>query len=100
MNNVSRVIITQRAGIGLERCRGFLAEKNEMAAKRAAQEIGAHLHFLSQNPEIGRPLYDNPELRELLIPFGGTGYICLYRFERQEDAIYILAFRHQRETGY
>jgi len=100
MNNVPRLIVTKRAAKGLERCRKFLAEKNEIAARRAAGEIGAHFKFLNQNREIGRPLDDMPELRELLIPFGGAGYICLYRYERHENAIYILAFRHQREAGY
>jgi len=49
---------------------------------------------------MGRPLEDVPELRELLIPFGESGYVALYRYEASDDAVYILAFRHQKEAGY
>lgn len=41
-----------------------------------------------------------PELRELIIDFGQSGYIALYRHEPSDDAVYVLAFRHQREAGY
>ena len=40
------------------------------------------------------------ELRELVIPFGDSGYVALYRHEAADNAVYILAFRHQREAGY
>jgi hypothetical protein len=41
-----------------------------------------------------------PELRELVIPFGGSGYVALYRHEPADDAVYVLAFRHQKEAGF
>ncbi|SCM75730.1 Plasmid stabilisation system family protein (fragment) [uncultured Pleomorphomonas sp.] len=49
---------------------------------------------------MGRPLPDLPDLRELVIAFGESGYVVLYRHEPADDAVYILAFRHQREAGY
>lgn len=39
-------------------------------------------------------------MRELLIPFGKSGYVALYRHEPDKDVVHILAFRHQREAGY
>jgi hypothetical protein len=36
----------------------------------------------------------------LLISFGDSGYVALYRYQPQEDAVFILAFRHQKEAGY
>lgn len=39
-------------------------------------------------------------MRELIIPFGAAGYVALYRHDPMEDAVYLLAFRHQREAGY
>lgn len=51
-------------------------------------------------PEIGRPLNDTPALRELIIPFGDSGYIALYHYESFQDIVYVLAFRHQKEVGY
>ena len=95
---MSQLIITQGAGKGLERCRKFLAEKNPGASKRAGQIISQHFELLKTSPEIGRPLDDFPELRELVIEFGDSGYLALYRQEL--DNLYILAFRHQKEVAY
>jgi ParE toxin of type II toxin-antitoxin system, parDE len=39
-------------------------------------------------------------MRELVIPFGESGYVALYRHDAEADLVYILAFRHQREAGY
>ena len=41
----------------------------------------------------------NPFLRELLIPFGGAGYVALYEIH-DNSTITILAVRHQREDDY
>ena len=92
-----RVIITAGAVIGLERCRQFLASKNHLAAARAAKVIATSFKQLESHPEIGRPDNDSPELRELIIEFGASGYVALYRYVPSEGAIYILAFKHQKE---
>jgi hypothetical protein len=49
---------------------------------------------------MGRPFPEMPELRELIIEFGDSGYVSLYRFVPADDAVYVLAFRHQKEAGY
>lgn len=95
-----RVIITQEAANGLERCRLFLVEKNPQAARRAGQAIERQFTLLETNPDIGRPLDDLPELRELIVAFGESGYVALYRHELESDTAYVLAFRHQKEAGY
>ena len=95
---MSQIIVTETAGVGLERCRKFLAEKNPAASRRAGNIISQHFDLLKDNSDIGRPLNDHAELRELIIEFGDSGYIALYRKER--DTVYILAFRHQKEVGY
>lgn len=95
-----RVIVTEGAAHGLERCRLFLLEMNPNAAKRAAQAIEHQFSLLRAEPQIGRPFDDLPELRELIIPFGDSGYVALYRFDENTDSVYVLAFRHQREAGY
>lgn len=95
-----RVVVTEGAVTGLARCREFLAAKAPDAARRAGQVISQHFRRLETSPEMGRPLVDVPELRELVIAFGESGYVALYRFEPIEDVIFILAFRHQREAGY
>ncbi|MCY4364188.1 MAG: type II toxin-antitoxin system RelE/ParE family toxin [Gammaproteobacteria bacterium] len=49
---------------------------------------------------MGRPLADRPALRELVIGFGDSGYIALYRHDVELDAVFVLDFRHQKESGY
>lgn len=95
-----RIIITEGATQGLERCRLFLAEKNPLAAARAARAIAQHFELLETEPEIGRPWEELPQLREILIPFGDSGFVALYRYEPNDNALYVLAFRHQKEAGY
>ena len=97
---MSRVIITEVTAQGVERCRQFLAEKNPQAMKRAGLAIEHKFMVLETEPEIGRPFDGLPELRELLIPFGDSGYVTLYRYEMNSDTVYLLAFRHQKEAGY
>ncbi|TPP06614.1 type II toxin-antitoxin system RelE/ParE family toxin [Rhizobium glycinendophyticum] len=95
-----RVIVTEGAAIGLERCRRFLEAKSAEAAQKAAKQINRQFRLLATQPDIGRPMQRTPELRELSIPFGNSGYVALYRHEIPRDTVYILAFRHQREAGY
>ena len=95
-----QVIVTEGATEGLERCRRFLAAKAPAAAKRAGQAIEQQFLLLETAPDIGRPFPEAPELSELVIPFGDSGYVALYRHEPTDDAVYVLAFRHQKEAGY
>jgi len=97
---VPRVVITEGAAQGLERCRRFLVEKNLQVTVRAGRAIEHQFALLETEPEIGRPNDDLPELRELIIPFGDSGYVALYHFDVKADLVYVLAFRHQKEAGY
>ena len=95
-----QVIVTEGAAAGLERCRKFLATKAPDAARRAGQAIERQFLLLETAPDLGRPFPEMPELRELVIAFGDSGYIALYRHEPTTGAVFILAFRHQKEAGY
>jgi plasmid stabilization system protein ParE len=97
---VPQVIVTEGAAVGLERCRQFLAAKAPDAARRAGQAIERQFLLLETAPNIGRPFPEMPELHELVIAFGDSGYVALYRHEPAADAVYVLAFRHQKEAGY
>ena len=90
---------TENAAAGLERAYLFLAEKNSEAAASALKVIREKVLLLEHFPNAGRPAEDlEPEHRELLIPFGATGYVLLYRVEG--PIIHILAVRHQKEVGF
>lgn len=95
-----RLILTAGAAAGIDRCRGFLAENNALAAERAGQTIARRLLILETNPAIGRPYDLALGLRELVMSFGNSGYMALYHHDADDDAIYILAIRHQREASY
>jgi plasmid stabilization system protein ParE len=97
---VPRVIITERAEQGIVRCRRFLETKNPRAALRAAQAIKQRVNILKTIPDIGKPSPEHPRRRELTIEFGDSGYVALYRHEPADDAVYVLAFRHQKEAGW
>ena len=93
-----RLIVTAGAVAGLERCRRFLSGRDPAAARRAAGEIRRSLDMLARFPQAGRPVED--DLRELVIPFGDSGYVALYHHDAAADEVLVLAFRHQREAGY
>ena len=95
-----RLIITEGAAQGLERCRQFLTEKHPQAAQKAGKAIAEKFALLESEPEIGRPLDELPELRELVIGFGDSGYVALYLHDIEADSVYVLALRHQKEAGY
>jgi plasmid stabilization system protein ParE len=77
-----------------------LAAKSQESAWRAGQAIDQQFSILESAPDIGRPFPEMPELRELVISFGDSGYVALYRHELPDDVVYVLAFRHQKEAGY
>ena len=77
----------------------FLAGKGQDAARQAISAIRAKTALLPVNPALGRPAPDlEPEHRELLVPFGATGYIVLYHAD--PNVLLVLAVRHQKEIGY
>ena len=90
---------TDNAIDGLVRVHTFLAEMDSDAAQLALYVIEAGADLLEQFPNAGRPGDDlESDHRELLIPFGGSGYALFY--EVVGDAVFILAVKHQKEAGY
>ncbi len=95
-----RLIWSPSALRDVQRLYRFLAGKDVSAATRAAAAIRGGVKILAAHPELGRPVKDmdmDPEYREWLIDFGGSGYVVLYRFARDVDTVMIVAARHQRE---
>jgi len=84
----------------LEKVYLFLAEKNEESAQAAIKAIREKALLLEQFPNAGRPLEDfEPEYRELLIPFGGAGYVLIYEVIGY-SVVYVLTLKHQNEAGH
>lgn len=95
-----QIVTTPDAARDIERCLRFLGEKNPSAALRAAEVILTTLQLLETAPDIGRPYPERHGARELIIPFGASGYVALYLHDPSADLVYILAFRHLKEIGY
>lgn len=95
---MAQVVYAERALTNLERAFEFLFEHDPSAARNAAAAISEAVEMLARHPLIGRVV--EGELRELVISFGRTGYIALYRFLPIADEVRILAIRHQRALDY
>ena len=88
----------------LIRLYGFLLERASTAedldvAERALNAITIALDSLARSPFIYRKAGQSPFLRELLIPFGHSGYVALFEIE-DAATVTILALRHQLEDDY
>jgi len=101
-----KVRLTQGAEADLERLFDFVLER-ELArdggdldlAIDALAAIRAGIATLTTSPFTCRKAGASPFLRELIIPFGRSGYVAL--FEVQDEAnVVVAAVRHQLEDDY
>lgn len=95
---MAQVVYSAQSLDHIERAFAFLLEKNPGAVADAVTAIQTAVDNLQAHPLIGRRV--EGELRELVISYGHTGYVALYRFVIARDEVRILAIRHQRELGY
>ncbi len=99
------VELAPAAEADLERLFDFLLERAETgeALEEAQQAIvairAAAQHRLAITPFSFRKAARNPAQRELIIPFGNTGYVALYEIVSTTKVV-VLAVRHQREEDY
>jgi len=89
----------------LERLFDFLLEQAETVedldrAQSAIDAIRAAARDrLAITPFSFRKAARNPVQRELVIPFGNTGYLALFEIVSASKVV-VLAVRHQREEDY
>ena len=95
---MAEIVYSPNAIANIERAFEYLAERDPRSALAAASAIRTAVDVLARHPLIGRPV--EGELRELVISFGRTGYVALYRFIPSENQVRVLAIRHQRELDY
>jgi plasmid stabilization system protein ParE len=95
---VAKVVYSAGSLDNIERAFQFLRDKNPDAALRAVEAIQSAANNLAAHPLVGRRV--EGELRELIISYGRSGYVALYRFVVSRDEARILAIRHQRELGF
>lgn len=95
---MAQVVYSLRALEDLERLTDFLLEADSPEALETVGLISEAVQTLGNHPLIGRPVEQG--LRELVISRGKSGYLALYSYEQQQDAVLVLAIRHQGEAGF
>jgi plasmid stabilization system protein ParE len=100
-----KVRLTRDAESDLERLFDFLVER-ELARDgdlylpdQAMVALRAGIATLKSSPFTCRKAGDSPFLRELIIPFGGSGYVALFEIEN-DSTVAVAAVRHQLEDDY
>ena len=90
----------------LERLHDFLLQRATVVqdlevAERAIEAIrAASDDLLARTPFSFRKAARSPLWRELIIPFGSTGYVALYEIRPARQLVVVHAVRHQREEDY
>lgn len=101
-----RVRLTRGAEGDLERLFNFVVER-ELArdggslalAEQALAAMRAGIATLMASPFTCRKAGASPFLRELVIPFGRSGYVALFEIEDAANVV-VVAVRHQLEDDY
>ena len=100
-----KVEFTPEADADLDRLFDFLLERAQtvedaMRAYEAVEAIRtvANSH-LSTTPYSYRKVGQRPTLRELIVPFGSTGYVLRFDIHTPE-LVLVIGARHQREEDF
>ena len=101
-----RVRLTREAEADLERLFDFVLERELSrvggdleSAEQALVALRAGVATLKTSPFTCRKAGQSPFLRELIIPFGRSGYVALFEIVGSTDVV-VSAVRHQREDDY
>lgn len=95
---MARVELVPEALDDLDRFFEHIARTNLVAATAQIEEILQMLRILDRNPLIGRPVSGGK--RALVMGHGSRGYVALYAYAPDAQAVFVLALRSQREAGY
>ena len=101
-----RVRLTREAETDLVRLFDFVLER-ELArasgdlelAEQALAAIRAGIATLKSSPFTCRKAGQSPFLRELIIPFGRSGYVALFEIVADTEVV-VAAVRHQLEDDF
>ena len=99
------VVFSVAADEDLQRLFDFLLDRAKTVedldlARSAVEAIHAAMsHHLATTPYSFRKAGKSPTRRELIIPFGATGYVALYEIASPSRVV-VLALRHQLEDDY
>ncbi|MDQ3266793.1 MAG: type II toxin-antitoxin system RelE/ParE family toxin [Myxococcota bacterium] len=95
---MAEVVFTARALADFEAIVEGLREQSPASAVLVTAQLVEVFDLLQRHPLLGRSVEQG--LRELVISRGKTGYLALYRWQKREEVVLVLAIRHQRQAGY
>lgn len=95
---MAQVIYSTEALADFERSIDFLLETSPESAGNALAQIRSAVSILAAHPRIGHRV--DRLRRELVITYGASGYLALYRHDAKPDVVRVLRIRHQRAAGY
>ncbi|HTH80544.1 MAG TPA: type II toxin-antitoxin system RelE/ParE family toxin [Ramlibacter sp.] len=98
------VSLTKEAKDDLARLERFLEQAAVQSGDfelplRAVDAILSEFAILERNPYTCRKTGHDPRERELVIPFGKSGYVALFHIVGAGEIV-VSAVRHQREDDY
>lgn len=91
------ILLSRDAVEDVERLRTFLDHANPDAARRAMALIWTAIERLQDFPALGMPT-DDPEIRQIVIRFGASGYIVRYVVLPETTDVLITRIWHGREA--
>lgn len=99
-----RVRFTRAAEDDLLRLYRFILDRDPTdwaLAEQVLESIRHGIEALGRSPFAYRKAAGSvsPFLRELVIPFGSSGYVALFEIE-SDEVVTVLAVRHQREDDF
>lgn len=95
---MAQVVLTDEALADLERLEEFPCLVADPLANGLFEYVIDALQVLTHQPGIGRPVSGG--FRELIISRRRSGYLAKYEYDDASERVYVLRFRHQRESGY
>jgi len=94
-----QVRISAKAREDLARLHRFQVARDLATGRRALIAISQAFSLLADAPFVYRwALPSNMLLREIIIPFGSSGYVALYEIDG--ETVTVLAVRHKLEDDY
>lgn len=79
----------------IQRLFEFLVDESPLAAERVVGLIDGGANRLLELPEIGRPMDDGSQRREIYLPFGANAYVLRYRLDG--NIVVVIRVWHSRE---
>ena len=96
--SLAQIIYSDEAFVDFERIINFLLDATTSSVGRIVTSIRSAISIIADHPLIGRKR--DSFRRELIISYGGSGYIAMHRYDPAYDVVRMLRIRHQRKAGF